>query len=208
MIDNKKLVQAVKAFKSGNEDAFETIYEAIKNICWMALFNLNMTKTIDRYSSIEDFYQDIAVKVIDNLPSLKDENNFRSWVNNIARNHLLDMLKKHVSVVYDDDGNPVYIDRLVSLEAYSNDSDNDNCQDSFLYENGCYQSGDMDRMYDLWEAEEALAVLPKEQEEVYILCDVEGYSEKDAARILGININTLKSRRSAARKKLEKIVRE
>jgi RNA polymerase sigma factor (sigma-70 family) len=54
------------------------------------------------------------------------------------------------------------------------------------------------------EANSALLRLPSHQRDVAVLCLLEGYSEADAAKVLGVAPGTIKSRLSRARARLSK----
>ena len=55
-----------------------------------------------------------------------------------------------------------------------------------------------------WEVVEAVELLPELHREVVLLVDVEGFSYKDAAEVLGVPIGTVMSRLHRARRQLQK----
>lgn len=54
----------------------------------------------------------------------------------------------------------------------------------------------------------ALDTLPAAQREAVVLCDVEGYTDEEAARLTGVPIGTLKGRLRLARARLQPLLRE
>jgi len=84
-----KLEKAIQAFKSGNDRAFEILYEASKKRVYYTLLSL-----LKRPQDIEDVMQETYLKVVENIHRYQADTHFIAWVNQIARRTALDFIRK------------------------------------------------------------------------------------------------------------------
>jgi len=164
--------------RNGEESAFNELVESYQ----ARVFSYILGKVRNRQTA-EDLTQEVFVKAFFNLPKLRDVAKFKSWIFSIAHNHLRDTLRRSSLEVVDTEEyyRETYVDdgtpeRAVGLELTSN----------FL--------------------QMAFEKLTPEQREVLTLCDLEGLSYKEIARVLGIPLGTVQSRVFYARKKLKEIL--
>lgn len=79
--NDKELLRAVKAFKSGDKKAFEVVYKLTYKKVYF--FSLSITKDSEL---TKDIVQEIYVNVFKYIESLKDEKFFIAWLNQITYN--------------------------------------------------------------------------------------------------------------------------
>lgn len=120
------------------------------------------------------------VKIFQKIDQFKGEGCFEGWVRRIMVNESLIYLRKNKYMYLETDITEV-------------------------------QEPDYDDMETYLEAEDLLAMvqqLPVGYRMVFNLYAIEGYSHKEIADQLGINVNTSKSQLSRARKQLQKLLKE
>jgi len=75
-----RLDQAVRAFKKGDEAAFDTIYELTRSdVYYTALL------IVKDESLAEDILQETYLKMVDNLSTYQERGRFRAWIRTIAK---------------------------------------------------------------------------------------------------------------------------
>jgi len=97
---NKVLEKAVKQYKNGNNQAFETIYnETKKNVYYTILLIIK-----DRQIT-EELMQDTYMRMIENIDKYKDKQTFNAWLStmakNLAINHYHKMQREQIIDVQD-----------------------------------------------------------------------------------------------------------
>jgi len=96
-LDDSKLFDI---YRSGNEEAFVILYERYKPKLYLFLRNmLNYKEPED----INDYLQDVFIKVIKNANKYKKKYAFSTWIYRIARNYVYDIYRKNGKIVYDTD---------------------------------------------------------------------------------------------------------
>ena len=164
--------------RNGEESAFNALVESYQ----ARVFSYILSKVRNRQTA-EDLTQEVLVKAFFNLPKLRDVAKFKSWVFSIAHNHLKDTLRRSSIDVVDTEE--------YYKETYVDDGTPENTVELELTANFLQM---------------AFEKLTPEQKEVLTLCDLEGLSYKEIAKILGIPLGTVQSRIFYARKKLKEIL--
>lgn len=170
--------------KKGDIKALETLIERYQ----VALFNF-IFRMINSKEEAEDLLQETFLKVIKNLPKFKWKN-FKSYLYKIARNTVIDKLRKK--------------NLEVSLEQalYSN-CENDCVAESLLIDPQGRTPEEILHQEELKQKlESAIAKLPDEQKQVFLLHEYSGLTFKEIAAITKCSINTVLSRFQYALKKL------
>lgn len=88
-MDEKTLRKYLKAFKRGDESAFDAIYDATKTPVYYTILSI-----IKDESLTEDIMQDTYIKMIKELPNYTEKGTFLAWLKTIARNTALNAYKK------------------------------------------------------------------------------------------------------------------
>ena len=113
----------------------------------------------------EDILQDVFIKILSNLDSLKDSTKLKTWIFQITRNAIIDHYRKSKTSV----DNPFF-------------SDEDNFEDN-----------DITEEVGTW-ISPFISSLPEKYKEALTLSEIDGMSQKDLAVHLGISYAGAKTR--------------
>ncbi len=86
---NKNLEKAVRAFKKGDENAFDYIYDQTRVPVYYTILAI-----LHDESLAEDIMQDTYLKMIKELENYQEKRQFTAWIKTIARNLALNEYKK------------------------------------------------------------------------------------------------------------------
>lgn len=173
-------------YAQGQPQAFAILYERHRR----PVFNF-ILRSCGRRDVAEEIVQDVFLGVIKSAATYAPNAKFTTWLYRIARNACIDAARKrsradlqslNEPAVADDDG-PSRQDRLADPEARSGDVDSD-------------RHAFRDRL------QQALAKLPDEQREVFILREISGLTFAEVADVADTKIPTAKSRMRYALKTL------
>lgn len=172
--------------KNGDENAISDLYNRTYNNVYFTVKAL-----IKSEDSILDIVQDSYVKGFKSLSQLQDPDKFRAWIKRIAHNKAVNYLRKAKPIMFSsistDD------DEVVEFE----DDRPDNLPEVVL-----------DKKETARLIREILDSLSEEQRLVVGMYYYEQMSVKEIAENLGVSENTVKSRLSYGRKKIEFQVKE
>jgi len=126
----------------------------------------------------QDLFQESYIKALENIKNLKDPSRFKSWLFRSAKNLFLDFVRSPKNKDYD---------RLEDKEIVSANTPE--------YEK-------------VLQVQVALNKLKEDSKLAILLVDLEGYSYKEAADILDISENALRSRIHRAREEFLKVYEE
>jgi len=132
----------------------------------------------------EDVVQEAALRAFRFFDSFRGENG-RAWFLSIVRNTSFTALKQHHAV----EGNVVFDEELHSEQIPPMDA-----------------GTALDRAQDQQTVRAAIEQLPSEFREVITLRELEGFSYKEIADIVGVPIGTIMSRLARARRQLQTIL--
>lgn len=174
------LEQAVKELKSGDKNAFQTIYKETNNVA---------LAYIKRYCDIpgdwEDILQDVYIKVYRSIGQLEDASKLQAWINKIAANeairHNMKKRPKLFSELENDDG---------TLPEFEDDNENN------------HPELIADRKAIAMVVDQMLELLPEDQKDALLMIYGQKISIKEMANNLGISENTIKSRLYQGKQKL------
>ncbi|MFL5357182.1 RNA polymerase sigma factor [Archangium sp.] len=167
------------AFRAGDARAFEVLVRKHRT----PVFNFILRFTGHR-ARAEDVLQETWLKVVRSAPEYEAKAKFTTWVYTIARNLCVDSARKES------------YRQATSLEAPANGAENGEGRslgealpdEGVSPERGAYNA----RVRPL--LERALAGLPEEQREVFVLREYSGVPFKEIAEVTGVSENTVKSR--------------
>ena len=152
-----------------------------------ALYNYAL-KIVRNSDDAQDLVQDTYYKAYKSYHQFKSGTNSKAWMFMILKNTFINnyrKLKREPSKVDYDDIENIY-------EEIKSDWTNDNNLDLDFYQN--LLDDDLSA---------ALAKLPVKMKEVFLLCDLEGYSYEEIADIVKVPVGTVRSRLHRARKFLQ-----
>ena len=174
---------------SGEVNAFESLlkrYEA---------HVLRIVKKHIPFDKLEEVAQDVFVRAYKSLPNFKGDDSFKQWLSTITVRTCYDFWRKH------------YRYREIPVSSLSEKHQAWLEQATATRSSQAYDQSDSQR-----EAREildwALDRLSPENRMVLELVYLEGYSVKEAARLLGWSAAKVKVRSFRSRKKLHKLIKE
>ncbi len=172
----------VEMVKSGSEIAFD---ELVKR--YMQKAHSIAYQFVGNSQDAKDLSQDVFIKIYQSISSFKEGYKFFSWFYRILLNHCINFKKrKHI------------LDDIDELKGHNILKSSD---ERFL-----------DDEINLMELKEtvhnAISKLPLRQRKVVILCEIEGFSQNDASKILNISEGTVRSRLFYAKKRLKKYLKD
>ncbi len=171
--DDKELIQR---FKNGDKKAFESLVQKY----FGRVFQLSFSMSRNR-AEAEDLTQDIFLKVYTGLAGFRFKSRFGTWLYRIASNHIKDHFRSTSRT------KQVPFDQESTL--YSGDQ-KEAPNEEFL----------QDERRNL--VTKALLQLPRKQQIILTLRDIQGFSYKEIGKILRISPGTVDSRIHRARKLL------
>ena len=135
---------------------------------------------VKEYHLAEDIFQDVFLKVNQNLKQFREESSIKTWILRITVNTCKDYLKS------------AYHNRVQMLSE---------AEEQTLAAEDVYEK--VEKKQDLRYVRELLEQMPKKYTEVLWLLYFEEKTLKETASILGIKEGTVKSRASRAKEKLK-----
>lgn len=169
----------VAAVRGGDRDAFRILVARYQDGLYR--FALRMTGQPD---AAADLVQAALVKAYTNLARCRDPQRFGAWVFRIAANGCKDFLKSRRRDV------PLDL-RTVAATASGDDP-----------------ARELERSELRTLLDDALARLPEQQREAFILKHIEGRSYEEIAELLGVSVPALKMRVHRAREALKTVLEE
>lgn len=182
------------AFKSGDARAFATLVARHRQ----PVFNF-ILRYVGHRQRAEDLLQETWLKVVRSSSEWEPKARFTTWVYTIARNLCVDSARKEAFRATDSLDAPV-----------SGDEGAEGRSKGELVADEVGQTPDRAahnvRLRPL--LERAIASLPPEQREVFLLREYQGIGFKEIAEVTGVNENTVKSRMRYALEGLRKKLAE
>ena len=180
-VDDQTLVQGIL---DGDVKAFEELVGRYENKVFRLAIKLTRNETL-----AEEVLQEVFLRVYEKLYTFRGESAFSSWLYRIAANVCfakLNVEKKHIHTDLDDEMSQIEIGGMGS------DQPAETPDQALLSE-------EAQRLIS-----EAIDKLPDDFRVVVLLRDVEGLSNEEVARILGLTVPAVKSRLHRARLTLRK----
>jgi len=157
-------------------------------------------KRVRNEADAEDLLQEVFVEVIEAYRLMEPVQQWSAWMFQVARNRIIDLFRKKKQEGFGSE--PMIFSAQGPAFPSQNAGPLPDAGPAEAYA----------RVVLLEELEEALDELPKEQREVFIAHEVEGYSFKEIAVRTGVSVNTLLSRKHYAmvhlRRRLQAIYNE
>ncbi len=133
----------------------------------------------------EDILQDVFYELVETYRMMKPVEQVGAWLYRVARNRIIDRFRKKKPVTFANAGGVSEEGETLRLEELLPSPD---AGPDAVYARGVL----------LQELEDAVDELPKEQREVFVGHEVEGYSFKELSARTGVSVNTLLSRKHYA----------
>lgn len=177
----------VQNAKGGDRAAFDVIYQKYKR----PIFNY-IYRMIGNRETAEELAQETFVKAYVNLPNYKERSTFSAWLYTIAGNLVKNELRANVYRAHLSLDQPLTIDEdsIKLIDAIVDRSD----EPDLIAQSNEFQDA----------IQRVLNSLQLEHRAVLTLCDIQGLSYEEAARIMGVCTGTIASRLSRARAEFNK----
>lgn len=163
------------AYAEGDARAFELLVKRHER----GVFNF-IYRSVGRKDIAEELLQDVFLRVIRNASSYQQSAKFSTWLYTIARNICIDRSRKKGG-------------RELSLDQPVGEGEKQTFLDQ-VADPASQLSTDHDREVFRQRLEKALALLPEEQREVFVMREVSDLKFREIAEILDIPVPTVKSR--------------
>jgi RNA polymerase sigma-70 factor, ECF subfamily len=137
-----------------------------------------ISKKINNADDVEDIFQDIFIKIHQNLHTLKDENKIVSWIFQVSRNTIVDYMRKKKSMDRISDNFPVEMN-------YPEDNTSEIVEEGLKI---------------------LINFLPAEYRDPLLSFEYEEFTIKDIAKKYNLSIPAAKSRIQRARARLKNLV--
>lgn len=187
MQDTKFRAEWITAACNGDQDAIADLY----NYAYQDVHIVIRSMIRADEDTVLDLLQDTFIKAFQRLDQLDDPHRFKAWIKQIARNTVLDHLKKSRALLFselqDDDSLPIEIE----------DEDLSHLPDIV-----------MDKQETARLIREILDSLPEAQRAVISMHYIQDIPVKEIAAILGRSENTVKVQLRNGRLNLEKKIRD
>lgn len=161
--------EILEKVKNGDSEATVLLYKNIKNISYKKAYSI-----LKNHHDAEDISEDVFVKAIEKIDTIKKPNEFTSWISKVAENKAKDLIKK---------SKPTYMG-----EDFEYSTDDPNSDQRVLPENVAESNENIDLYKQL------ISKLSDNQRTALILNKVEEKKFREIAEILGCSENTVKSR--------------
>ena len=187
--DNRILAELMRRAASGEDAAFESLVRHFEGMVYS--FAL---QSLRRREDAEDATQEVFLKLWRTLGTWRDEASVKTYIMRIARNTVIDMIRRRNShptdslTVEDDDGEESQLD-IADTDTTSN------------------PAADYARREQIEAVRRAIDELPPDHRELIILRDINGLSYDEIAEATGLYPGTVKSRLSRARNNLKEILK-
>ena len=168
----------LQRMKKGDEKAFSELYHSYKNKLYSFLLGLVQDSSI-----AEDLFQDIFYKVWINREYISEVDNFNAFIYRIARNQAIDELRRFTKETL----------------AFQNITETDHEKEIDPFK-------DIENNEVIQKIDEAIGLLPPQQQKIYILHHRKGYSNEEIAQELNISVFTVRNHLVKANTKLREIL--
>lgn len=171
--------ELIESFRSGDTEAFKEIYVETKDFVYNVIYRMVYDK-----EETKDLVQDVYIKIFENRKNYSELSAaFTTWLYRIAFNHALNFVNRKKLIA----GKQPFLD--------------DKNEKSEAAAEAISDREDVAALQRL-----LLKVKPKHRICI-VLCDIEKLSYEEAAKKIGINIGTVRSRLNRGRKELNELYR-
>lgn len=164
-MEEKRMLKIVRKMVNGDKKAFDMVFLHYYKKIYFYCINHFYSK-----EDTEELVQEIFVKLWLNRSSIDLKKNFESYLFTIAKNHIINDLRKKVN-------------NKASIEAYHNRIKN---SENLVEQEILYNELES-QVYN------AIKSLPEKRQEIFILSKIEGLTYKEIAAKLNISVKTVET---------------
>lgn len=182
---------AMSRYQEGDVLSFELLLERYNR----GIFSFMLRMVYGNNAVAEDLLQEVFIKIIENRSAYNSSRLFRSWIYSIARNHVIDYLRKEKFRRHDSLDQSIG-DEYMNVTKLDQVKSDERGQEELIYDHQTRNT-----LY------EKLDEIKEEYRVVFVLREIEGFKFEEIAEITETNTNTVKSRhRYAFRELREKLL--
>ena len=194
--DEFNINRIIEKAKNGDDNAFEEIvrhYEKfVFNTAHKTLFSSGYPQ--DR---ADDVVQMVFIKVWKSLDNFRGDSNFSTWLYRITVNASVDLMRKEGK------------NQEISLsQESSEDGDDGELWDLPVTSADDIPEDALDRKETIIAVRKAIESLPKDQRDVIVMRDLNGFSYQEISELLQLEPGTVRSRINRGRTRLKEILTE
>jgi RNA polymerase sigma-70 factor (ECF subfamily) len=176
--------ELLRAYRDGDSEAFKSLFGRYRG----PLFNFLLRRVRDR-GRAEELYQDSWTKVIERSAEFRGDSKFSTWLYTIARNACIDHQRK------------------MKFRGHASLDETQRGADQPMVERVANPGLGPDQLASGQALGERIRIaveeLPEEQREVFLLRQLQGLGFKEVAEVVGVPVNTVKSRMRYALERLQ-----
>ncbi|MGB5349696.1 MAG: RNA polymerase sigma factor [Polyangiales bacterium] len=176
--------ELLRAYRDGDSEAFKLLFHRYRR----PLFNFLLRRVGDR-GRAEELYQDSWTKVIERCGAFRGDSKFSTWLYTIARNACIDHQRK------------------MKFRGHASLDETQRGADQPRVERVANPGLAPDQLAVGQALREririAVEALPEEQREVFLLRQLQGLGFREVAEVVGVPVNTVKSRMRYALERLQ-----
>lgn len=176
--------ELLRAYRDGDSEAFKQLFHRYRG----PLFNFLLRRVGDR-GRAEELYQDSWTKVIERCGAFRGDSKFSTWLYTIARNACIDHQRK------------------MKFRGHASLDETQRGADQPRVERVANPGLAPDQLASGQALREririAVEALPEEQREVFLLRQLQGLGFREIAEVVGVPVNTVKSRMRYALERLQ-----
>lgn len=162
-------------YGAGDAEAFDVLYQRYKAPLYRFVLRQSSQEAVD------ELFQDIWLKVINARHNYQVKASFKTWLYHLARNRVIDLYRRNSIRPVDNNMDELETAANTSIAQPEKNLQTQNQHEALL---------------------EAIAELPPDQKEAFLLREEAGLSVEQIAETCGINFETAKSRLRYAMDKL------
>ena len=162
-------------YGAGDAEAFDVLYQRYKAPLYRFVLRQSSQEAVD------ELFQDIWLKVINARHNYQVKASFKTWLYHLARNRVIDLYRRNSIRPVDNNVDELETATNTSIAQPEKNLQTQNQHEALL---------------------EAIAGLPPDQKEAFLLREEAGLSVEQIAETCGINFETAKSRLRYAMDKL------
>lgn len=185
----------IELAQNNDNKAIEELIKRIQNSIYATIFYLDPQK-----ENINDFTQEVLLRVVKNIKSLKNPKFFKSWLNQIITNMFYDDMRKKYREP-----------NIISIDANYNDKDDNNTINvTSPIQLEDYHPRPLEHTLSLELNDlikKSIHKLPDQFRLALVLREFQGLSYDEIAKLTNVNVGTVKSRISRARNKLQEYLK-
>ncbi len=188
------MTNLIELAQNNDNKAIEELVKRIQSSIYATIFYLDPKK-----ENINDFTQEVLLRVVKNIKSLKNPKLFKSWLNQIITNMFYDDMRKKYREP-----------NIISIDANNDEKDNNHISVSSPIQLEDYHPRPLEHTLSLELNDlikKSIHKLPDQFRLALVLREFQGLSYDEIAKLTNVNVGTVKSRISRARNKLQEYLK-